>query len=281
MFHLFYDHQQIPIYAIVRSSMTSLTNSKLHSILNTCRNLHFHSFTLPNQTCSTTSAARIGYHLSFPIALRTCRICNGTTEKSIYHMLNLPGTMASRTRLNVRRITRTSSPTIRASHTSFNRNLFFNTCSNLLQSQSDPSTDITPPINPFLGTPRIASATKSAKTTKSTECTSEKIIQYIIQITEAATEVRSRLPIHTRKTKLVVFCLFVRVAKHRISLRGFLELLLGGLLLSVAAIHPSIRVPLHRKLAIRHLNIVSGCIFVHTQDFIVISFISHNVPIVN
>ena len=99
----------------------------------------------------------------------------------------------------------------------------------------------------------VATKTAEAAATK-VEATSKHAVQDVVQVEVAeaakAAATAGGAAIHAGEAITVVTCLLVGIAQHGIGLRGFLEVLLGGFLLGVGAVHPLVRVPFQGSLTV-------------------------------
>ena len=101
-------------------------------------------------------------------------------------------------------------------------------------------------------------ATEAA--TSKVEAATEHAVQDVVEVEVAeATEAAAtagRAAVHAGEAVTVVARFLVLVAQHGIGLRGFLEVLLGGLFLGVGAVHPLVGVPFEGGLTVGALYLV-------------------------
>ena len=139
--------------------------------------------------------------------------------------------MAYRTSLHIRSIDSTLSGAVWAFLIAVDGDLLGHALGDFFERQPYAGTDVASAHYSRLGLAALSAAEppKAAEAGESAEAaTSEQVVQNVVQVSESAAEVRSRVSAQAGLSETVIFCTFVRVAQDFISLRCFLEFLFCG-----------------------------------------------------
>ena len=253
---LFLDEdEQVAADAVVRTSVALAAHGELHTFAHAGRDVDFDDFI----TFHDTLAAAMGAFLFDDGACAITGGANGSglhlSEERVDSLHHLTTAMAGRAGLGGA-VLRAAAVAMRASHIFTHFDFLLRAVGNLLKVQLH--------FHAKVGTTLLDGAATAATTSEATEtaeaaatkveAATKHAVQDVVQVEVAeaakAAATAGGATIHAGEAITVVTRFLVGIAQHGIGLRGFLEVLLGGFLLGVGAVHPLVRVPFQGSLTV-------------------------------
>ena len=264
---LLLDHyEKVSVHSVVLCCVSLSGDVHLHSGLDTSRYLHLYGLALTHESGSAAAAARIADYLTLSTALLAGRVCNSLSEECVYNSLYLACAVTSRAGLDVRRVLCTLSAAVLARYASFDTDLLFYAFGYLFKCELYSHSDVASSVHLLLALTSTASAKTATEAAKTTESSSEKVVEDVVEVAEATAEVWCR-SIYSGVAELVVFRLLVGVAQYGVGFSRLLEPLLGFFIAGIL-----VRMVLDCQFPLCLLYFVCRCVLVHAQHFVIVSF---------
>ena len=175
-------YQQVAVNAAIARGISLALHCKLHTLLNSCRNLEFYLLLALYQTCTVATLARILYYLALSVAGRADAPCHHSAKHCIHLLLHRACAVAGLTGLYI--CLRCGAPAVAlraGNHLAYLYGLL-NAVHYLAKREFYPYADIASPVNLFAGV--AVKTSKAAETAKAAETTAKMSAKDISKLAE-------------------------------------------------------------------------------------------------
>ena len=274
----FYEYVQVAIDAVVRSGIAFAAHGQLHVLTHAGRDVNLDDFIAFHDAFATAVGAFLLDDFACTIAGGTHRLGLHLSEEAVDGLHHLSAAVAGGTGLGGA-VLRSAAMAMGACHIFGDLDFLLYAMGDLLQVEFHLHADVGAALFDAAASAAASAKTETATEAAEVEAAAEHAVEDVVQVevAEAAKAACARRSaVHAGEAVTVVTRLLVLVAQDGIGFRGFLEFLLGGLLLFVGAVHPLVGVPLEGGLTVGALYLVRCGTLVDAQHLVVISFFCHS-----